>query len=195
MARLDADSRRQQLVDAAVKVIAKHGVAGATTRRIAAEAGAPLASLHYAFHTKDDLFNAVFETLWYTPQTIELEHSLDTIGKRATAIFRQSIEWLIAHPDLAHVQAELFYWGLRNNPSLSSRSYSLTIEHSKRTFKQALGDGVDSSLIADIARMDVWLTDGLLTSWFAHNDIEQLRNETLVASRMLEHAINSIATT
>ncbi|RII78252.1 TetR family transcriptional regulator [Pseudomonas monteilii] len=192
MARLDADSRRQQLVDAAVKVIAEYGVSGATTRRIAAAADAPLASLHYAFHTKDDLFNAVFEALWYTPQDVEFENTGDTTGRRATAIFYKSIEWLISHPELARAQAELFYWGLRNNPEMSSRSYSLTIEHSKRTFKKILGHSAEDSLLDDIARMDVWLTDGLLTSWFSHNNAEQLRNEALIAGRMLETAINAI---
>ncbi|MBO2006846.1 TetR family transcriptional regulator [Serratia marcescens] len=37
-------------------MITEHGVANATTRRIAEAAGSPLASLHYVFHTKDELF-------------------------------------------------------------------------------------------------------------------------------------------
>ncbi|MFX1686795.1 TetR family transcriptional regulator [Paraburkholderia sp. A2RI-6] len=51
MTRVRAALRRQDFVDAAVDVIATHGVAGATTRRIAQAAGCPLASLHYVFHT------------------------------------------------------------------------------------------------------------------------------------------------
>ena len=42
MARVSAEQRRRELVDAAVRVIAEHGVPGATTRRIADAAGAPM---------------------------------------------------------------------------------------------------------------------------------------------------------
>ncbi|WP_458239263.1 TetR family transcriptional regulator, partial [Pseudomonas sp. P5_A2_2] len=67
MARVGAELRRQDFVEATVKVIAEHGVANATTRRIAAAAGCPLASLHYVFHTKDDLLYAVYESLFNLP--------------------------------------------------------------------------------------------------------------------------------
>ncbi|WP_366887893.1 TetR family transcriptional regulator, partial [Streptomyces sp. NPDC005476] len=55
MQRVRAEVRRQDLVAATVAVIAEHGVKGATTRRIAEAAGCPLASLHYVFHSKDEL--------------------------------------------------------------------------------------------------------------------------------------------
>lgn len=44
MARVGAEVRRQDFIEAAVKVIAEYGVANATTRRIAAAANSPLAS-------------------------------------------------------------------------------------------------------------------------------------------------------
>lgn len=50
MARIGADLRRQDFIEATLKVIAEHGVPNATTRRIAAAANSPLASLHYVFH-------------------------------------------------------------------------------------------------------------------------------------------------
>ncbi|MEO3930607.1 TetR family transcriptional regulator [Micromonosporaceae bacterium B7E4] len=59
MAYLAAEVRRQSIVDAAVNVIASEGLAGATTRRIAEEAGAPLGSLHYCFRNKDELIQLV----------------------------------------------------------------------------------------------------------------------------------------
>ncbi len=61
MARIPAAERRAELVAAAVRMIAAHGVDGATTRRIAQDANAPLATLHYCFATKEVLFAAVFE--------------------------------------------------------------------------------------------------------------------------------------
>lgn len=63
MARISADDRRSEFVRSAARVIANHGVAAATTRRIAAEANAPLASLHYCFRNKDELLQEVYNYL------------------------------------------------------------------------------------------------------------------------------------
>ena len=77
MQRVRAEVRRH-LVAATVAVIAEHGVKGATTRRIAEAAGCPLASLHYVFHSKDELLFAVYESL------IDLIRS-DSPRRRSTA--------------------------------------------------------------------------------------------------------------
>jgi DNA-binding transcriptional regulator YbjK len=47
--------RRDRLVDVAIEVIAEHGVAGTTHRRIAAAADVPLGSLTYHFTGLEDL--------------------------------------------------------------------------------------------------------------------------------------------
>lgn len=55
MSRLPVPQRRAALIEAALRVIARDGLAAATTRAIAAEAGMSLASLHYAFTSRDEL--------------------------------------------------------------------------------------------------------------------------------------------
>lgn len=60
MARISAEDRRAEFVRSAARVIANNGVAAATTRRIAEEANAPLASLHYCFRNKDELLQEVY---------------------------------------------------------------------------------------------------------------------------------------
>ncbi len=50
------DGRRAQLVSAARTVIARDGVAAATTRRITQEAGLPHGTFHYWFSGKEELF-------------------------------------------------------------------------------------------------------------------------------------------
>jgi DNA-binding transcriptional regulator YbjK len=52
--------RKARIVDAAVDVIAEHGVAGTTHRRIAAAADVPLGSLTYHFTGLDDLLAQAF---------------------------------------------------------------------------------------------------------------------------------------
>ena len=62
MAHVPATVRRAQIITAATAVIAREGVADATTRRIAGEAKLSLATLHYVFATKDDILAAVLES-------------------------------------------------------------------------------------------------------------------------------------
>ncbi|MGV9710919.1 TetR/AcrR family transcriptional regulator [Gordonia sp. NPDC003424] len=58
---MSVDQRRAVLIESAYRVIADHGVEGATTRRICAHAGMPLASFHYAFESRTALLCAVME--------------------------------------------------------------------------------------------------------------------------------------
>ena len=53
--------RKSRIVDAAIEVIAAQGVAGTTSRRIAAAADVPLGSLTYHFAGLDDLFGQAFQ--------------------------------------------------------------------------------------------------------------------------------------
>ena len=55
------DGRRAQLIEAATRVVAREGVAAATTRRIAAEAGVPHGLVHYWFTGKDELLEEVVQ--------------------------------------------------------------------------------------------------------------------------------------
>lgn len=63
MTRMALDERRQRLVEAALTVVKREGVAGATTRAIVAEAGMPLGAFHYAFGSRDELLGAVVEAV------------------------------------------------------------------------------------------------------------------------------------
>ena len=56
-------SRRDLLVEVALDMIAEHGVAGTTHRRIATAAGVPLGSTTYYFADLGDLFRAAFGRL------------------------------------------------------------------------------------------------------------------------------------
>jgi DNA-binding transcriptional regulator YbjK len=57
--RHDPD-RKSRIIEAAIEVIAEHGVAGTTSRRIAAAADVPLGSLTYHFDGLDDLLAQAF---------------------------------------------------------------------------------------------------------------------------------------
>jgi AcrR family transcriptional regulator len=53
--------QRDRLVDAAVTLFARHGVAATSTKAIAAEAGVTPALVHYYFRDRETLLDAVFD--------------------------------------------------------------------------------------------------------------------------------------
>ncbi|MEE1784090.1 TetR family transcriptional regulator [Streptomyces sp. SP17BM10] len=63
MAHVPAAERRPQLVQAALELMSREGIAAGSTRAIAAELGVAQATVHYTFGTKKDLYRAVVEQL------------------------------------------------------------------------------------------------------------------------------------
>src|SRR5690348_4082100 len=61
--RETADERRGEILAAAVRVLAREGIAETTTRKIAAEAGVNQAMLGYYFGGKDELLLAVLQEM------------------------------------------------------------------------------------------------------------------------------------
>jgi AcrR family transcriptional regulator len=59
--RLNADERRQQLIDTAMRLFARNGFSGTTTREIALAAGVNEAIIFRFFPHKDDLYAAILE--------------------------------------------------------------------------------------------------------------------------------------
>ncbi len=78
MARMSAQARREQFVEAAIRVMSREGLDRATTRRIAEEAGAPHGTFHYAFRDKNELLMEVVGAV-----TRQVEHILtDAVDPR-----------------------------------------------------------------------------------------------------------------
>jgi AcrR family transcriptional regulator len=185
MLRVRAEVRRQDLVAATVAVIAEHGVKGATTRRIAEAAGCPLASLHYVFHSKDELLLAVYETL------IDSIHSESpdapqhgTLADLADFCLRSAMAWFAANPTYAKTQAELYTWALRHQPDMAISAFRLSLEDLRSNLANA-EPRADAKAVDAIARLIIVLVDGLLSSWFAQEDSKRLTADINHASWML----------
>ena len=63
MARMSAAERRALLVEAAIAVMTREGVAHTTTRAVVAEAGMQIGVFHYCFRSKEELTLEVMETI------------------------------------------------------------------------------------------------------------------------------------
>jgi AcrR family transcriptional regulator len=88
-----ADTRRR-LIEAAWHAIARHGLAGTTTRIVARDAGISHGMCHYHFATKDDLMLAVVDHerhYWIEPMEELVERS-DSAIERLDAVVRWMAE-------------------------------------------------------------------------------------------------------
>lgn len=112
MAYIPNDERREQIIAAALKVIREHGLAQATTRRIAEAANAPLGSIHYTFRSKEELLVAVLESLRASAKETASERVSPQMGTlpAAVAILEAWADWLTATSADQLVEYEFYMW-------------------------------------------------------------------------------------
>lgn len=165
--------RRLGLVNAAVRVISAEGVARATTRRIAEEAGVSGATVHYAFATKDDLFQAVYESL--TARAFTEIGALITPGIGLEAGARQVLNsfaaWVRRDRNAVLGLLELTAWSLRTADSrhLATRVYRRHIDLTAGLLAEAAPEA-DSVTHLTIARLINMALDGIYLQWRALGD-------------------------
>lgn len=192
MARMSSADRRSALLRAALSVIARHGVAGATTRAIVAEAGMPLASFHYAFASRDAMMRelialVVGDEASAVVASIHLGSDIRSSVREGLRAYFATIE---ADPGHEQVMFELQQYALRT-PGLEH----LAKEQHER-YRGAVAEllvagaasaGIRWSLpVDDVARLVVTLTDGLTLGWLADHD-------TAAAHRVIEFAADSLS--
>jgi AcrR family transcriptional regulator len=165
--------RRRGLVDAAVRVISAEGVARATTRRIADEAGVSGAIVHYAFETKDDLFKAVYESLTAIAFTEIGAHISPGIGLEAGArqVLAGFARWITADRNAVLALLELTAWSLRNPDSrhLATRVYRRHIDLTASLLAEAAPEA-DALTHMTTARLINVALDGIYLQWRALGD-------------------------
>ncbi len=86
--------RRDRIIDACLDVIAEHGVAGTSHRRVAAAADVPLGSMTYHFDGMDDLLREAFTRLSDQMAT-RFEARLAAAASREEA--KDAVAQIIAH--------------------------------------------------------------------------------------------------
>ncbi|UNS95396.1 TetR family transcriptional regulator [Streptomyces tubbatahanensis] len=115
MERLPSTQRRRQLVEAAIRVMTRDGVARATTRSICAEAGVSLSVFHYCFDSKQALLENVMETITahsVTPVAARIQPT-DDMHQSVRAALGTYWGHVLAHPDEHMLTYELTQYALR----------------------------------------------------------------------------------
>jgi AcrR family transcriptional regulator len=176
MPRLPIEERRQQLVDAAIRVMTRDGVNKATTRSISSEAEVSLSVFHYCFESKQELFEAVIQTIvrhTVTPAKASIEPGADlpttirgALGAYWTHVQANPEEHLLTyevtqyclrHPDFVEVA--------RAQYEQYTRAYVEVFEQMHELL------GVDSAWpLPVLANYLASVIDGLTLNWLAQRD-------------------------
>lgn len=183
MARLPVETRRRALLEASLRVIEREGITETTTRKIAAEARMPLASLHYAFASRQELIAETMKML-----SREVAGAFAEAGRREVApgpgeaaanCLHRFVDYLTDNPGKTLAMLEVQAIGTRSKDlgyiaeSAVNRGvliYEYILRHAAAHFGlsfdvpyASLGSFVMSAL------------DGALLHWFATRDDEQLK--------------------
>ncbi|GAA1845377.1 TetR/AcrR family transcriptional regulator [Actinomadura bangladeshensis] len=183
MAYLPAEERRRSIVDAAVVVIASHGLAGATTRRIAEQAGAPLGALHYCFRNKAELIDIVAER-----GATMLREAFDDVdpARGLEATIRDSVSaywrWVQANLGLQLALLELGMWRIRQaaeGESVYSMYDAFGTDLLKRNLDLAVKaeETAPAITVEEITRFITHRFDGMILEYAASHDRDACRRQ------------------
>ncbi|MFI6033228.1 TetR/AcrR family transcriptional regulator [Streptomyces sp. NPDC051315] len=176
MARMPSAQRRRQLTEAAITVMARDGVARATTRSIAAEAGVSLSVFHYCFDSKQELVESVITTITDHSVTVVREalRARATLEETVRAGFQAYWDHVRAHPDEHMLTYELTQYALRRPgfAHLARRQYEVYAATYADLIDQ-LRHTMDFRLrvpVAVLARYLAAVTDGLTLNYLVLGD-------------------------
>ncbi|MFF9213282.1 MULTISPECIES: TetR/AcrR family transcriptional regulator [unclassified Streptomyces] len=187
MAHVSADARREQLIEAAVRVIAREGADRATTRKIAEEARAPLASLHYCFQNKENLLLAVFTQL-SGEMPVEADPPEDenvSMGQVMERRMTRAMQWTVENPLRVRAMIEVTLWAERNDPELSVSFYEGFFRSSEADLRKA-GTALPDEELQSLVRVGMSIVDGLSLQLLTNGDKERALRDTATACAMLK---------
>ena len=181
MARLPVEERRAALVDAALRVMVRGGLAAGTTRAIVSEAGMSLASFHYAFSSRDELLRDLVRGV------VGREFAAATAGMPAgeglAGCLRHAaagyLEHLEREPGHEQLMLELTLHALRDPDlrPLAREQYRAYTDAATR-----LLDGIAELTgerwarpVPELARLLITLVDGATTTWLVDRDTAATR--------------------
>jgi DNA-binding transcriptional regulator YbjK len=115
MARRYDPERRQRIIDAAIRVVGKSGIAGLSHRTVAAEADVPLGSTTYHFASRDELLVAALRQAneGFAAMVRKSGALLDPDADLAEELARVMGEWLAGERTGVELEYELYLAALR----------------------------------------------------------------------------------
>ncbi|MEU9604306.1 TetR family transcriptional regulator [Streptomyces sp. NPDC048057] len=115
MARRYDPERRQRIIDAAIRVVRRDGIAGLGHRTVAAEADVPLGSTTYHFASLDELLVAALRqtSASFSEEVFESVSLVDPRRDLAAELARTMGQWLAGDRGTNELEYELYLAALR----------------------------------------------------------------------------------
>ncbi len=194
MPRMAATDRRAELLEAAIRVMTRDGVAKATTRAIVNEAGMPLGVFHYCFDSREQLLELVTKTLTeryvaevrgvFAPHKDIRESVLDSLHA-----FWKGFE---ANPREHQISYELTQYALRSPDfeNVARRQYEIFLgAHASLLELAAENAGIEWTVpVPVLARYVQSTVDGLNMTWLVDRNSDDSRAVLeLLADHLLQH--------
>ncbi|MFJ9824639.1 TetR/AcrR family transcriptional regulator [Streptomyces sp. NPDC101160] len=176
MARMPSAERRRQLVEAAVRVMARDGVGRATTRAICAEAGVSLSVFHYCFDSKQALLEAAIESITgsYVARVMSAVEPKGTLRDTVRAALGSYWEHVTAHPAEHMLTYELTQYALREDgfEHLARAQYAQYVASATTLVEQvcAARGVVPKAPVELLARLLAAVIDGLTLQYLVLGD-------------------------
>ena len=183
--------RRQALVEAAMRVMEREGIAAATTRAICAEAGMPNGFFHYCFTSKQELMLEVAQQFRrrFTDMLVlaaGLEGDVYHVVESALTTFLADVA---EHPDVHQLTYELPLYALRDDElsGIAQRCYAdneIVAAEFLRTAADVAGC-VWTEPVDKLARFLAVAVDGTVLQWLMLRDDERVREHVEDIARHL----------
>lgn len=163
---VDHKQRREELLEAVTRVIARHGIEGATMRVIAEESGWSTGSLAHYFSDRDDILASA---LRYSHETIRKRWAEKLTGKRGLAAIRKLVLDNLPLDNLRSTETrlEVVFWGQAINTPELLQVQQIEDDDLYKTMLALVIEGqasgeVDTSLSAELTTERILaLIDGL----------------------------------
>lgn len=200
MSRMAASDRRAELLEAAIRVMTRDGVAKATTRAIVNEAGMTLGAFHYCFDSRAQLLERVTETLTeryvaevrglFAPHRDIRDSVLDSLHA-----FWKGFE---ANPGEHQISYELTQYALRNPgfENIARRQYEIFLAAFASLLELAADNaGIEwAQPVPILARYVHSVIDGLNMTWLVDRNSDHSQAVLhLLADHLLQYARPSAA--
>lgn len=200
MAHIPAEQRRQDLLAAAFRVMARDGVASTSTRAICGEAGVAQSVFHYCFRSKEELLRDLTRTVVAAMATASHATTApgDDLERSLLHAFQSLLETAIEDPDRQLVLYELTTTVLRDRDLAELAAWQYEQYYQATTlFLDELTErlSVEWTLpVPMISRLFTTMIDGLILGWLADRDTDQASTVLETYSKQLSSlAVTSIS--
>ena len=165
-------ARRAELLDAAVRVMAVTGVAGASTRAITAAAGLAHGAFHYCFGVREELLGALLRQE-VDAVVAQLEAAEDPtgapLGEVVAATLRAELDRVRREPDRQRVLLDLAAT-VQRIPALADLPAWEHGRYVEETGRRFIAAGLDSARAGRCAPLAVAGMRGIVAAWLARHD-------------------------